>query len=120
MRLHIDQPPGPRDRRVIRRLLVEPDSQKSPQPERIRRSPSDPALRIDSFKIPNQQQPKIDPRNQRGPPVDGGVKLRALPLAERVELSLFQQLIHSLVQRMPWPLLQFLVADPTPIGARTA
>src|SRR6266849_3746683 len=100
MRLHIDQPPCPRDRRVIRRLLVEPDSQKSPQPERIRRSPSDPALRIDSFKIPNQQQPKIDPWHQRGPPVVCGVKLRALPLGERIELSLFRQ---------------FIVADPQPL-----
>src|SRR5438445_181018 len=115
MRLHIDQPPCPRDRRVIRRLLVEPDSQKSPQPERIRRSPSDPALRIDSFKIPNQQQPKIDPRHQRGPPVVCGVKLRALPLGERIELSLFQQFIHSLVERMAWPLRQFIVADPQPL-----
>src|SRR5438445_3474038 len=115
MRLHIDQPPCPRDRRVIRRLLVEPDSQKSPQPERIRRSPSDPALRIDSFKIPDQQQPKIDPRHQRGPPVVCGVKLRALPLGERIELSLFQQFIHSLVERMAWPLRQFIVADPQPL-----
>src|ERR1019366_3157518 len=115
MRLHIDQPPCPRDRRVIRRLLVKPDSQKPPQPERIRRSPSDPALRIDSFKIPNQQQPEIDSRHQRWPPVVCGVKLRALLLGERIELSIFQQFIHSLVERMAWPLRPFIVADPQPL-----
>src|ERR1039457_2334848 len=115
MRLHIDQPPCPRDRRVIRRLLVKPDSQKPPQPERIRRSPRDPALRIDSFKIPNQQQPEIDSRHQRWPPVVCGVKLRALLLGERIELSIFQQFIHSLVERMAWPLRQFIVADPQPL-----
>src|ERR1022692_4380816 len=115
MRLHIDQPPCPRDRRVIRRLLVKPDSQKPPQPERIRRSPSDPALRIDSFKIPNQQQPEIDSRHQRWPPVVCGVKLRALLLRERIELSIFQQFIHTLVERMAWPLRQFMVADPQPL-----
>src|ERR1035441_3266002 len=112
MRLHIDQPPCPRDRRVIRRLLVKPDSQKPPQPERIRRSPSDPALRIDSFKIPNQQQPEIDSRHQRWPPVVCGVKLRALLLGECIELPLFQQFIHSLVEPMAWPLRQLIVADP--------
>src|ERR1035437_1187739 len=115
MRLHIDQPPCPRDRRVIRRLLVKPDSQKPPQPERIRRSPSDPALRIDSFKIPNQQQPEIDSRYQRWSPVVCGVKLRALLLGERIELSIFQQFIHSLVERMAWSLRQFIVADPQPL-----
>src|ERR1019366_4294056 len=115
MRLHIDQPPCPRDRRVIRRLLVKPDSQKPPQPERIRRSPSDPALRIDSFKIPNQQQSEIDSRHQGWPPVVCGVKLRALLLRERIELSIFQQFIHSLVERMAWPLRQFIVADPQPL-----
>src|SRR5207245_10158143 len=53
--------------------------------------------------------------HQRGPPVVCGVKLRALPLRERIELSLFQQFIHSLVERMAWPLRQFIVADPQPL-----
>src|SRR5207245_11626457 len=53
--------------------------------------------------------------HQRGPPVVCGVKLRALPLGERIELSLFQQFIHSLVERMACPLLQFIVADPQPL-----
>src|SRR5207245_11110424 len=30
-------------------------------------------------------------------------------------LSLFQQFIHSLVERMAWPLRQFIVADPQPL-----
>src|SRR5207245_957971 len=55
------------------------------------------------------------PRHQRGPPVVGGVKLRALPLGERIELCIFQQFIHSLVERMAWPLRQFIVADPQPL-----
>src|SRR5207245_2116300 len=53
--------------------------------------------------------------DQGGPPVVGGVKLRALPLGERIELCIFQQFIHSLVERMAWPLRQFIVADPQPL-----
>src|SRR5207245_1082569 len=37
------------------------------------------------------------------------------PLGERIELCIFQQFIHSLVEQMAWPLRQFIVADPQPL-----
>jgi hypothetical protein len=37
VRFHIDQPPSPRDRRVIRRRFVQPHPQKSPQSQRVLR-----------------------------------------------------------------------------------
>src|SRR5215470_11477135 len=97
---------------MIRCLLVDPDSQKSPQTQRIRCPPSDSSLRIDPFKIAHQQQTKIDSWCQRRPTNVVRVKLRAFPLGKLIKLLFFQQFVHSCIKRMCWPLRDFLLCDP--------
>ena len=58
------------------------------------------------------EEAEIDSRHERRPPVVCSVELRALLLGEGVELFLFQQFIHALVERMACPLRQIILADP--------
>ena len=55
MGLKSNQPTGPRNGRVIRRRLFQTDAQKLAQGKRVRRTPRDPALRVDAFEGANQQ-----------------------------------------------------------------
>ena len=100
VRLHVDQPPRPRDRRVIRRRFLQPDPQKTPQRQRVRRPPRHPALRVQSLEIPHQQQPEVHPRSQTRPPHLLRLEPPAPLLHEAVRTRLFQQLIQSLIERM--------------------
>ena len=59
MRLHIDQPPGARNRRVIRGGVLESEAHEAPHRQRIRRAPGDAALRIEAFEVPHQQQAEV-------------------------------------------------------------
>src|ERR1700752_4365680 len=97
---------------MIRCLLLDADSQKSPQTQRICRPPSDSSLGIDPFKIAHQQQTKIDSRRQRWPANVARVKLRALLLGKLIKLLFSQQFVHSCIKWMCWPLRDFLLRDP--------
>src|ERR1022692_5211837 len=77
MRVHIDQSSRARDRRVVRRVLVQRNAHKAPQRQRVRQPPGNPALRPDALEIANQQRPEIDARRQRRPPVLLRIELRA-------------------------------------------
>jgi hypothetical protein len=59
MRVQIDQPPRARNRRVIRRVLVQRDAHETPQGQRVRQPPGNAALRPDALEIPDQQRPKV-------------------------------------------------------------
>ena len=106
VRFHIHQPPRPRDRGMIRRLLIQPYPQKPPQRQRVIGPPGDPALRIDPFEIPDQQQPKVHSRHQARPPPFFRIEPPAPPLHELVETALFQQLVQTLIKRMTRALRQ--------------
>jgi hypothetical protein len=67
VRLKIDEAPRPRDRRVVWRYIVQVEAEEVPQRQLIRCPPGDPALRIDAFEVPNQQQPEIGARRQARP-----------------------------------------------------
>src|ERR1019366_3438511 len=112
MRVQIDQPPRARNRRVVRRVLVQPDAHKAPQRQRVRQSPSNPALAVDALEIPDQQRPEVDPRRQRRPPVLGRVELCAPALDKLVEALCLQQLIQTLIERMPRSRRQLRVRNP--------
>src|SRR5438874_7388782 len=100
MRIEVDQSSRARDRRVVRRVLVQRNAHKAPQRQRVRQPPGNPPLRPDTLEIPNQQRPKVNPRRQRRTPVLLRIKLRAPLLDKLVEALGLQQLIQTLIKRM--------------------
>src|SRR5216683_1826220 len=112
MRFHIDQPPRPRNRRVIGRHLVQSHPQKTPQPQRIRRPPRNPPFAVDALEISHQQQAEIPPRRQTRPPHLLRVEARTLLLHVLVKAALLQQPVQLLVERMPHRPRQIRVRDP--------
>src|ERR1035437_5901260 len=101
VRFNIDQPPRPRDRRVIRRHLLQPDPQKPSQPQRVRCPPRPPALPVQPLEVPDQQQPKVHPRRQTWPPHLRRVKPPAPLFHEAIKSSFLPPFIQSLIKRMP-------------------
>src|SRR5437899_8443738 len=97
---------------MIRRVLVQSDAHKAPQRQRVRQPPGNPALRPDALEIPDQQRPKVNPRRQRRTPVLGRIELRTPLLDKLVEALGLQQLIQTLIKRMPWSRRQLGVRDP--------
>src|SRR3989449_4155740 len=97
---------------MIRRVLVQSDAHKAPQRQRVRQPPGNPALRSDALEIPDQQRPKVNPRRQRRTPVLLGIKLRAPGLDKLVEALGLQQLIQTLIERMPRSRCQLRMRDP--------
>src|SRR5260370_408546 len=80
---------------MIGRRFVQRDIQKRPQCQRILRPPGDPSLGIDPFEIADQQQPKIDPWRQAGPPLLLRIKPPAQPLHKVIEMDSLQQLVNA-------------------------
>src|SRR2546427_6803550 len=97
---------------MIRRVLVQSDAHKAPQRQRVRQPPGNPALRPDALEIPDQQRPKVNPRRQRRTPVLGRIELRTPLLDKLVEALGLQQLIQTLIKRMPRRCGQLRVRDP--------
>src|SRR5205823_12510381 len=112
MRIEVDQSSRARDRRVVRRVLVQRNAHKAPQRQRVRQPPGNPPLRPDTLEIPNQQRPKVNPRRQRRTPVLLRIKLRAPLLDKLVEALGLQQLIQTLIKRMSRRRRQLGVRDP--------
>ncbi len=112
MGLQIDQAAGARNRRVIGRRLVQTETEKLPQGQRIRRAPSNPAFGIDALKIPNQQQPEIDGRGQARAPHRGRIESDTAPFDERVKLGLREQRIQPLIERVCRRRRQIAGGDP--------
>src|ERR1700693_3631572 len=119
MRVQVDQASGPRDRRVIRGVLLQPNPHKLPQRQRVRQSPGYPTLTVDALEISDQQTPKVDPRRQRRPPELRRIELRTPLFHELIELLSFQQFVELLIEGMsrslgnPYPfLLLSLLARP--------
>src|SRR5271157_5343110 len=112
MRVHIDQSPRARYRRVVRRALVQSNAHKTPQRQRVRQPPGNAALRPHALEIPDQQRAKVDPRRQRRPSVLRRIELRTPLLDKLVKALGFQQLIQLLVEGMPRRGCQLPVRDP--------
>jgi hypothetical protein len=112
VRLHVDQPPRARDRRVLRRRFLQPQAQKPAERERVRGAPRDAALRIDPFEVADQQQPEIRAGEQAGATHRRGVEWRALRLDEFIEGVGVEHLIETLVKRVPAGRRQLIRRDP--------
>ena len=112
MGLNIDQPTGTRDRRVVRRVILEPEPQKAPNRQRIRRAPRDAALRIDALEVPDQQQTEVTPRRQTRAAQHRRVKGSTPVFDERIEAVGIQQGVQSRVKRMARRDRQIRCGDP--------
>ena len=64
VRFNVDQPPRSRNRRMVRRRLVQFQPQKSSHTQRVGGAPSNPSFRFDLFEKSQHQQSKITPRYQ--------------------------------------------------------
>ena len=101
MRLHVDQPPRARQRRVVRRRLVQLQVQKLPNTQRVGGAPCDGALRVQAFKVAQQQQPEIPPRRQTRATDVVGIERGALRFNERVEARVIEHAVQPRVEGMP-------------------
>ena len=101
VRLHIDQPTRPGQRRVVWRRLGHIQVQEGPQAQGVRHPPRNPAFRRQALEVADEQHPEIPPRPQTRPPHPRRVEHRAQPLDEGVEPRLLQDPVQSLEERMP-------------------
>ena len=95
-----DQATGARNRRMVWGRLVQPNSQKIAQRQRVCRAPGDPALGVNAFEIADQEQSEIDPRWQSWPAHRLRIEAGALRFDEIVEPVLAQQLIQPPIKGM--------------------
>ena len=101
MGFDVNQATGARQRRVVRRGLVQGDVQKRPDAQRIGGAPRDCPFRVQPFKVAEQQQPEIPARRQTRSTDPVRVERRALCLHERIEPRLVEHPIQPLVKRCP-------------------
>ena len=101
MRLHVDQAPCPRNRRVLGWRFVEAQPQEAPEREGIGGAPRNPALRINAFEVADQQQAEVRARRQTRAADRRGVERLTLAFDERVEAVRVEHLIQSVIERMP-------------------
>src|SRR5258705_12002115 len=101
MGLSIDQPPGPRNRHMVWSVLVQSNGEKLPERERIRQTPRDATLAIESFEEPDHHDAKVQSRRQGRTSQFGVVKARATLLAVAGKAGLVQSFIQTVVKRMP-------------------
>ena len=120
MHLDVDQPPRPRQRRVVRRRLVQVEVQELADAQRVGGPPRDRALRVQPFEVAEQQQSEVAARCQTRAADPVGVELRALRLDESIELRVVEHPIQALVERMPRALRQVGGGDPHRFLSRPA
>ena len=111
-RLHIDQPAGSRNRRVLGRRFVETQAEEAAQGERIRRPPCYATFRVDAFEVPAQQQPEVRAWRQTRPAHGLRIERGALGFDEFVERVRVEHLIQPQVERVPAGSGQFIGSNP--------
>ena len=112
VRLDVDQPPRARERRVIRRGLVQREPEESADRQRVRRPPRNPAFRIDAFKVAEQQQAEVPTGLQPRSPHDRGIEAGALAFDKPIEVMRIQQRVQPRVERMARRRRQIRRGDP--------
>ena len=110
--LQIDEAPRPRDRRVFRRDFVQAQAQKPTKGERVGGAPRDPALRVDTLEVPNQQQPEVRAWCQTRAAEHRRIERSALRFDEFIEGVRVQDSIQALVERVPAGRRQLISRNP--------
>ena len=111
VRFYVDQSSCPRNRRMIRCGIAQSVAEKRAKGQRIGRAPCTPAFRIDSFEVPDQQQPEIHCRRQSRPAFFR-IEPPARLFREPVKLPLVQKTVQLFVKRMPARRCQRSCLDP--------
>ncbi len=101
MGLHVNQPASTRQRRMVRRGLVQLQVQKLPNTQRVGGALGDRALRVQAFEVAQQQQPEIPPRRQTRATDVVGIERGALRVNERVDAPVVEHAVQPLVEGMP-------------------
>ena len=112
VRLNIDQSPRPRDRRMIRRLLLQTQTQEAPHRQRVCRSPGHPPLGVQSLEVAHHQKAEVAARLQTRTTQRCGVELAAPRLHESVEPLSVEGSIQARVERVARTSWQFPRRDP--------
>ena len=112
VRLQIDQPTRPRNRRVLRWRLIEAEAEKAAERQRVGRTPRDAALRVDTLEVADQQQTEIRAGRQTGSAPRRRIERRTLRFDELVEPVRIEDLIQSLIERMAARRRQFIRRNP--------
>jgi hypothetical protein len=120
VRFHAQQPPRPRQRRMVRRLLRHPVSQELPQRQRVSHAPGDPPLGINPLHVAHQQRPEVRPPRDARTAHDRLVVPPAQLLRLLVEAVFVQDLVHLGVEGMRGRLGDLFRAHPQPLLLRFA
>ena len=112
MRLDVDQTTGPRDRRMVRGRVFQAQPQEGAHGQRVGGPPRNAALRIEAFKIADQQETEIPSGRQAGTAHHRGIEAAALRLGKPVELRRVQDLIQPRIERMSGRARQVRRRDP--------
>ena len=112
MRFHIHQPARARDRRMIRRPLVQPNPDELPDRQRVSCSPRDPSLAIDPFEVPYQQQAEIDSRSQTRASHRRCIEALAFPLHKPIKIVSREKLVQALIEGMACRTRQLAARNP--------
>ncbi len=109
----------PRNRRMIRTAVRRPVSQKPQQAARVIHPPRNQPFRVQTLEIPDQQTTEIPPRRKPRTTVPRVVTLATL-LHELVKTAPSQNLVQTLVERIPLAPRQRLGSDPQRLLPRAA
>ena len=112
MGFEVQQAACARQRRVVRRGLVQREVEKGADTQRISRAPRDGPLRVQALKVPKQQQSEIAPPCQTRPPDAVGIERRALRLDEVVEARVVEDAIQPGIERLAGTRRQIRCGDP--------
>src|SRR3954463_8093808 len=101
MCLHPVQPPRAGKGRMVRRRFVQGVTQKAAQRQGISRAPGNATLRVNPFKVADEECPKIHARGKARPAIRALlVELAAQRFHPGIELMLPQDLIQPVVKRI--------------------
>ena len=91
---------------------LDAQAQEAPHRQRVGSPPGDPALRVEPFEVPEQQQPEVPPRQQARPTHLPRVEPLAALLREAIEPASLQHRVQALIERVPGALRQLARRDP--------
>ena len=112
VRSQVHQPPRLGQRRVVRRLLLQTQTQELPQTERVRDPVGNPALGADPFEITHQKAAEVHARRNRRSAHRRRVVLAADPLRIGIKLRPVENFVQPTVEGVAPPNLQLARLHP--------
>ena len=97
---------------MVGRSLLQLQTQKRANTQRVGRAPRDRSLGVQAFKVAEQQQPDVSAGRETRPSDDRRIERRARPFDEHIETGLVEHPVQSRVKRMRGAAWQVLRRDP--------